>query len=358
MSDAAGLAKAPWTYLAVLKSKLGEYAALRDLDPKVRARITPLIQLHHVKNDETAVADLIALLKDLRTGWDAEPPVLLDGDWMKTSSGILRAIEAAHAVGRSAIPVTGLRRPVAYQSFVKRSLEVSRQGLAIRLRREDFAEGVEMEQSLAQVMSELGVGPGETDLIVDLRDVQESHLEADEIAAIGMLNRLPWIDDWRHLALTATAMPTGVSTFPRDRITPLRRVEWALYQALRRSRDAIPRLPTFGDYGITNPEPVEESVDPKMMRVTAHLRCATEEDWLIVKSGTIDKGGIERLPELFRALVERPDYVEEKYSSADDWIEQVGKGDASPGNATTWRHRGSVRHLTLVTRQVSSQAAA
>lgn len=358
MSDAAGLAKARWTYLAVLKSKLGEYAALRDLDPKVRARITPLIQLHHPKGDETTVADLVALLKDLRTGWDAGPPVLLDGDWMKTSSGIVRAVEAAHAVGRIAIPVTGLRRPTAYQSFVKRSLEHAGQGAAVRLRREDFADGVDLEQNLAKLLSDLGVDPSTTDLIIDLRDVQESHLEADEIAAIGMLNRLPWVDDWRHLALTATAMPAGVSTFPRDQITPLRRVEWSLYKAVRSSRDSISRVPTFGDYGITNPEPVEESVDPKMMRVTAHLRCATEEDWLIVKSGTIDTGGIERLPSLFETLTQRNDYQREKFSSADDWIEQVIKGDASPGNATTWRYRGTIRHLTLVTRQVSNESAA
>lgn len=358
MSDAMSVGKAPWTYLAVLKSKSGEYAALRDLDPKVRARITPLIQLHNRKGDETTVADLVGLLKDLRTGWEVEPPVLLDGDWMATPSGILRAIDAAHAVGRIAIPVTGLGRSAAYQSFVKRSLEQSRQGVAIRLRREDFAEGVDTEQSLAQVMFELGVEAGETDLIIDLREVQESHLEADEIAAIGMLNHLPWADDWRHLALTATAMPAGVSSFPRDHITPLRRLEWALYQSVRDSRDAIPRLPTFGDYGITNPEPVEESVDPKMMRVTAHLRCATEEHWLIVKSVTIDKGGIERLPTLFRALIERPDYLRERFSSADDWIDEVSKGAASPGNATIWRYRGTVRHLTLVTRQVSNQSAA
>jgi hypothetical protein len=207
-------------------------------------------------------------------------------------------------------------------------------------------------------MSDLGVGPGETDLIIDLRAVQESHLEADEIAALGMLNRLPWTDEWRHLALTATAMPTGVSAFPRDQITPLRRVEWALYKAVRSGRDARARLPTFGDYGITNPEPVEESVDPKMMRVTAHLRCATEDDWLIVKSRTIDTGGIERLPRLFQALTQREDYQREVFSSADDWIEAVIKGETSPGNATTWRHRGTVRHLTLVTRQVSNQAAA
>lgn len=357
MSDAPSLADAPWTYLAVLKSKLGEYAALRELNPKVRARITPLIQLHHAKNDETAVADLVALLKDLRTGWDLEPPMLLDGDWMKNSSGILRAVEAAHALGRIAIPVTGLQRPAAYQSFVKRSLEHADQGVAVRLRREDFADAVDLEQTLRHLMSELGVDPGDTDLIIDLRDIQESHLEADEIAAIGMLNRLPWTDEWRHLALTATAMPAGVSAFPRDQITPLRRVEWALHKAVRSSRYAIPRLPTFGDYGITNPEPVEESVEPKMMRVTAHLRCATEDDWLIVKSGTIDRGGIERLPGLFQALTQREDYQREKFSSADDWIEDVING-ASPGNATTWRHRGTVRHLTLVTRQVSNQAAA
>jgi hypothetical protein len=359
LADSSALVEAPWTYLAILKGKQGEYAALGDLDPATRAKVTPLFQLRSNKGDEAAVAELASAMKDLRTGWDPEGPVLLDGEWMASAeSGLWRALDAVHAHGRPALPVTGTGRSNEYQRSVKRAVETWHEGVVVRLGRGDFSRSEGIADLLGRLLSDLGVVPAQVDLILDFRSLQEAHLAADEIAAIGMLNQVPYIGEWRHLAITGTGMPASVSAFPRNQITPLRRLEWWLYQGLRSQRHGIPRLPTFGDYGITNPDQVENSIDPKFMRPTAHLRYATENDWLIVKTRTIDSGGIDALPELFRALVERPEYQCVSTSSADRWVEQVSQGKVTPGNTTTWRQHGTGRHLTVATRQLSNQAAA
>ncbi len=127
---------------------------------------------------------------------------------------------------------------------------------------------------------------------------------------------------------------------------------------MRSQRHSIGRLPTFGDYGITHPDQVENSAEPKFMRPTPHLRYATDNDWLIVKTRTIDSGGIDALPELFRALAQRPEYQCVGTSTADRWVDQVSKGSIPPGNTTTWRQHGTGRHLTVATRQLSNQTAA
>lgn len=359
MADSSALVVAPWTYLAILKGKKGEYAALGDLDPGTRTKVTPLFQLRSKKGDEAAVAELATAVKDLRTGWDPEPPMLLDGDWMANQEwGLWRALEAVHSHGRPALPVTGVGRSTEYQRAVKRAVETWHEGVVLRVRREDFAQSEGIERLLERLLSDLGVVPAQVDLILDLRSLQEAHLAADEIAAIGMLNQLPHIGEWRHLALAGTGMAASVSSFPRNEITPLRRLEWWLYQGVRNQRHNIRRLPTFGDYGINHPDQVEDSTDPKFMRPTAHLRYATENDWLIVKTRTVDSGGIDALPELFRALMKRPEYQCLGTSSADRWVDEVSKGSASPGNPTTWRQHGTGRHLTVSTRQLSNLAAA
>lgn len=230
--------------------------------------------------------------------------------------------------------------------------------MALRLNREDFIRLDLLETRLSQLLAELGVAPAEVDLILDLRDVQEAHLAADEMAAIGMLTQLPWANKWRHLALAATGMPVGVRSFPRDEITPTRRVEWWLWQGVWEQQSQLPRMPTFADYAIAHPDPVEDAGDNKVRKVSAHLRYTTKRDWLIVKSLPIGDGGIDRLPELFRALTERSEYESADFCSADRWIDQVSRRNVSPGNATTWRQQGTVRHLTLVTRQLSNLDAA
>lgn len=351
--------EAPWTYLAILKGKKGEYAALGDLDPGTRAKVTPLFQLRSNKDDEAAVAELATAVKDLRLGWDPEPPMLLDGDWMANQEwGLWRALEAVHSHGRPALPVTGVGRSTGYQRAVKRAVETWHEGVVLRVRREDFAQPEGIEEALGRLLADLGVVPAQVDLILDLRSMKEAHLAADEIAAIGMLNQLPRVKEWRHLALAGTGMPDSVRAYPRNEITPVRRLEWWLYQGMRSQMHSIGRLPTFGDYGVTHPDQVENSTEPKFMRPTAHLRYATENDWLIVKTRTIDSGGIAALPELFRALVQRPEYQCGGTSTADRWVDQVSKGSISPGGTTTWLQHGTGRHLTVVTRQLSNRAAA
>ena len=230
--------------------------------------------------------------------------------------------------------------------------------MALRLNREDFARLDLLETRLSQLLAELGVAPAEVDLILDLRDVQEGHLAADEMAAIGMLTQLPWATNGVTWRSPATGMPVGVRSFPRDEITPTRRVEWWLWQGVWEQRLQLPRMPTFADYTIAHPDPVEDAGDNKVRKVSAHLRYTTKRDWLIVKSLPIGDGGIDRLPELFRALTERSEYESADFCSADRWIDQVSRRNVSPGNATTWRQQGTVRHLTLVTRQLSNLDAA
>ena len=40
--------------------------------------------------------------------------------------------------------------------------------------------------------------------LLDLRDVVYEHLAADELAVMGVLAKLPWPTDWRHVELVRT----------------------------------------------------------------------------------------------------------------------------------------------------------
>lgn len=58
--------------------------------------------------------------------------------------------------------------------------------------------------SFAKFLSSFDARPGDVDLVLDLGDVVYEHLAADELAVVGVLAKLPWPTEWRHVQLVRT----------------------------------------------------------------------------------------------------------------------------------------------------------
>ncbi len=152
----------------------------------------------------------------------------------------------------------------------------------------------------------MGVDPTTVDLVIDLRDV-----------------------DFMKLGATSVAVA---------------------------SAGDLRRRPTYSDYVIAHPDPVEDQSGPAI-NMTASLRYSTEDTVLIVKGVRVRENGSALFPDLLRQLVARPEFAGQAFSRGDGWIEAAAKRDVGPGNAQKWREAGTSHHLTMITRLFATAAA-
>lgn len=336
----------PWSYLAILKGRQAEFAALAKIKSAVRQGITPLIAL------QPQAGDLVKTLKHIRTSMAVEGPVLLDGERM-TPAVFAAELDAVWQVQWLPVPVTSIDRSSAYQDVVGEAAAALGCGVAIRLRREDLAGPPDVaSRALQDFLDRLRVGPGDVDLVIDLRDIQYSHVAAERLAVMSMLNKLPHPDAWRHLAFSATAMPPTLKGMARDDVTAHPRAEWELWRTLRTNSTRLPRLPVYGDYAIAHPDPVDE-VDRAVPQI-ANFRYTTREDWLIARGQDITRQGPGRFRDLLEALLASPDCPSPTHCDGELWMASVAEGKASTGMAKVWRTWSTVHHWTSVTEQLAS----
>lgn len=357
MSNDDDLVLTRWSYLAILKGRQAEYQGLADVAPAIRSSITPMIQLWQVQADP--VMRLATALANLKTTFGTEGPILLDGDWLDDPADLGRAIESTRVHGWAAVPVTSLNRPAAYQHVVNEAVRRDRRGMALRVTRDDFgASGARLEARLHSLLRDLSLDPTDVDLIVDMRAIVDVQLEAAEVAAAAMLRLLPYRDEWRHLVLAGSGMPAYMKDFPREAITPIRRTEWWVYQGVCERAGDLARKPTFGDYGITNPDPVEDIDAKGALPETAQLRYTTADGWLMLRGLDIKKHPIDHFVTLLAELRTRPEFSGASFSSGDRWVVDVIERRAEPGRAVTWRRAALTHHLTYVTQQLARMTVA
>lgn len=340
----------PWTYLALLKGKQAEYDALRELNLPVRRQVTPLLLLREAGGAAT-VADLAAQLDRLRIDWGDQGPVILDGEWLTDPTTFRLALEAARSKGWVAVPSARLTDPDTYVEVVR--LAALNVGAVLRLSRADFASG-EIEERLGSMLDAISLAPERVDLVLDLRNVEWTHLGADTLAVENMIGQLPTPTRWRHLAVASSSIPPDFRGFARNEITRVPRAEAWLYEALFDRRRLMARLPVYADYVVANPDPVEE-VHADYLPQNALLRYSTSGDWLFARGYDINKEGSGHIPPLLSRLMKEEGFRDASFSAGDRWIVDAASGDGASGNATIWRRAGSSHHMTLVTQQIASQ---
>ena len=157
-------------YMPLLKSRAGEFRALRSLTRSQRSQLLPLMDLvpplwDFEKEAPTRSMDEHASLVSphLWRSWGPDLPILLDGQNLDTDTAernpLEQIIEGCRARGIQAIPVTGLDRSQEYQSAVRRSLTRDRRGSCIRLESEDLAAIGRLEAALKDLMESARARP-------------------------------------------------------------------------------------------------------------------------------------------------------------------------------------------------------
>jgi len=341
----------PSHYVPVLKVKRGEKQALAQISPELVPRITPLLEIverneskaptldHHLGTAFAKLAESVArysrCLLDAR---ELEP----DGP-----SAAAAVFGRAVAEGISFTPVTGVTR-----SFdVGSALQHRAHGLALRLTREEFEEGA-LPGRLNAFTRGHGLHREETDLILDLGAVNDTVTPGVRALTDAFLSAVPDHAAWRTLTVSACAFPLSMGGVDRHSYDLVERADWLAWRdGLHTRRDELVLLPTYSDCAIQHPTGVE-GFDPRIMTVSAAIRYALDEQWLLIKgeSSRRTRPSVQ-FPRLATQLVYghlRNHFAGESHCAGCASIKNAADGAPNLGSAEVWRRLGTIHHITRV----------
>lgn len=382
---------ATWRQLVVMKSLPAEYRALRGLRPDIAKAVTPLVQLwdrkptaaveegdqerDEIEPGDSGFFDQQPIWEDgqgqpvwqrLRNGlftkargsWDKEQAVLLDGEWLEDATAFTTVVTNCRADGMRVIPVTGLDRTLAYGHAIIDAAAADRGGLAVGLRPSDFLGGrTVLQERLDTLLAPMKLRPRWVDLVMDLGCLDEAFLERDELNAESMVRALPYLDDWRNLAIVGSGTPKEVkeSRFKRDEITPFRRLEWLLWKELLSRHAHIGRIPTYGDYGVIHPDQVEPIGEPKSLPRIPKIIYAARDELLMIRGHDLRHAGDDGQFRVLLDLLKKNDsWPGPNFSSGDAWFERAARGVDRPSDWGTWKWAGQIHLLTHTSQQLAN----
>ncbi|MCS5697253.1 beta family protein [Desulfofundulus thermocisternus] len=354
-------------YVPILKWKRGERVALQYLDNSIKNKLTPLIEIVPVswnydedRPEKTLNEHLQEIGTQLSTSWGLEKPLFIDlllldpSERMSDGKHPLSFIrEKAKAENIKIVPVTGYDRDPSYQTEVKKANAEDALGICIRLTDDDFT--YDLESRLNELLEYFKIAPSQVDIVIDFKYISPQDVKKTLFTAIGLLNSIPQINEWRSLTLCGTSFPEHLGDVSSHSLEEIPRVEWLIWNILvTKAKDKINRLPTFGDYTINNPFLIE--MDPRLMRMTANIRYTIDDNWLIAKGGQIRKYKWTQAFALCDEIVKDPRFCGPNFSWGDEYIYNCANRVTGygPGNAEIWRRVGTNHHLTFIVDRLST----
>ncbi|MCY4653461.1 MAG: hypothetical protein OXC95_09890, partial [Dehalococcoidia bacterium] len=342
----------PGHYVPVLKVKRGEKNALQLISVNLRPHITPLLEIVEWQRSDKKPSlsrHLDTAFKDLAKSLHRYPRCFLDSREL-APHGDTAAEEVFRRAARDGIPfipVTGISRG----ADVSAALSNRERGLAIRLTRSEFEVG-ELSSRLPDFMAHHGIGFEDTDLIVDLGPVEDMVTEGVARLATQFLADIPHADSWRTLTVSASAFPLSMGIVERNSHGYAARTEWLAWRNHLRDGDRVRRIPTFSDCAIQHPSGVE-GFDPRFMPVSAAVRYALSDDWLLIKGeSTRRRPATVQFPQLAKQLVYghlRRRFRGPTHCQGCASIKAAANGRRGLGSPEVWRRLGTVHHITEVT---------
>jgi hypothetical protein len=345
-------------YVGSLRTKAGEYRALRELIAGDRDNLTPLWEVQPVpeaddgKDPKTIDDHLETVVEQIVNAWpnatafiDVE---LVEGERMASGAHPLEWM-CTHAKLQQTVlvPVTGPDRDGA-SAAAAQSVHANRAtGIAIRLPASAIADAPGLRTFVQQF------GNVELDLVVDLEYVTDATLAVIGQFLPAVLNALAAIRQWHTFTLLAGSFPELLSEYGRGMIIESR-PEWSAWRSLVALQPpALTRKPTYGDYGIAHP--IYTELPPYAMAAAA-IRYTAENEWYIFRGYQIATtrrvqgygfAQYNTLADQCRKTI--PPYRGRAYSAGDRYIDDCGNG-GSPGNNTTWRFVGTNQHIVFASR--------
>lgn len=165
-----------------------------------------------------------------------------------------------------------------------------------------------------------------------------------QVAALSALAKV------QTVTVAGGSFPLGLGGLKQGGAHYLDRKELQIWQEVRKLADCDEVI--FGDYGVTNPEPLEE-IDPSKLNPAAAIRYTLSTTWRVLRGGgvkTPGKGGMGQYKNLCKILIKSADYSGVIFSYGDERYDYHAQLATSSGSYMTWRRDATSHHIVLTVR--------
>ena len=347
----------PDQYVPTLKLKRGEKAALGRIPAVLRSRITPLLEIVERRNDKTPPEHLETAFDGFAENMKGYPRCFLDAREIEPDgpATAMAVFSRAASTGVAFTPVTGVSRTVDLPA----ALAHANHGLALRLTRTEFENG-DYPAKIQSFLAHHDIPPTNIDLIIDLGAIGDMISVGVGTLTEEFMGVVPHHIEWRTVTVSACAFPRSMGAVEKHSHKLVERTDWISWKEnLHSRRGELARLPSFGDCVIQHPQGVE-GFDPRTMPVSASIRYAKAEEWLLVKGESTRY----MLPSVqFPALATKLVYghLKQSFFGSDHCpgcksMQEAALGAPGYGSAEAWRRLGTIHHISLVMQELGALA--
>ncbi len=338
-------------YVPVLRWKRAEWVALRNIHPRYRKLITPLIEIIPKKFNSAHSQEFNVLIEqignDLIESWGGLPLFLELGLFtterhFRLQNNILTIL--SNEV-ENIIPVVSVNLSASYQRTIRSILQQCNQGVCLRIKKNDLRRST-LPKAINNLLSDLRLTHKKADLVVDLEIIDSSCPSLSDLSTF-----IPSLSEWRSFTVISGAFPQDLTGFsPGQHLLP--RLDWQNWLSqVTSSKQKFPRKPSFGDYTIQYPI---YSEPPERANFSASIRYTASSNWVIMRGESAKTMGFNQWPANALLLCERSEFCGPNFSVGDQYIYDRSQMNDSTGNPETWLRAAINHHLTFVVNQFSS----
>lgn len=337
-----------FTYFPVLRWKQGEVTAVRRLDAADRTSMLPLaeVQLLEASNAQPK------LRKALEQADAASNPVGLDLKPAYTP----RVPLAALAKLTGAFQASGLKTwPVIHATDALLDLPgltefKGHPAVVLRI----YPNETLLPNALGLIAATRSACGRKTLIyvVLDLDSVGGIAVTALATSLESFVRDITATSEVAQVAMVGGSFPYSLTGFKVGVGNRLPRRELDVWKGLR----TLPGCGAvaFGDYGVTNPKPLED-IDPRAINPAAAIRYTVQNEWWLLRASGVrskGKGGMGQYNDLCRILIASADYSGAGFSYGDFQYDAHAKPGASSGSFMTWRRDATSHHLVYTVRQL------
>lgn len=333
-------------YIPILRWKQGEQHALRKVDAADRQWMLPIAEVQVV---EASVAQP-KLEKTMLSSAGTDFPIGVDfaeaGRLLVPHSLLADRCKRLKAAGIDAWPTLRVSHGIADLAGLSHYKGHSQ--IVVRSRSESTPLK-DVQAVISALIKECGKDV-EIHVILDMYAIGDvdvatkaAHLQP-QVATLSALSKV------KTVTVAGGSFPLSLGGLKQGGAHYLARKELEIWQAVRKLPECGKVI--FGDYGVTNPEPLEE-IDPRKLNPAAAIRYTLTNTWRVLRGGgvkTPGKGGMGQYKNLCKILIKSPDYSGVPFSFGDERYDFHSQALTSSGSYMTWRRDATSHHLVLTVR--------
>jgi hypothetical protein len=355
-------------YLPILKSKLGEFTALTNLDDALKERIAPLFEVTPLEWDQTerkvprTLQDhLDSFCKKLIRKWPTNNCFIDTSllNWKETDNTDKIKYVFDKLAEKKIIPTPVASLSASAQfilALLKSVKKYEIKEIGVRVNPKDVT-AIDFQEKLVAVLESFGFTPPQCHLIFDLADANFLEVENIADAIVGILESFPFAEQWKSFTVAGTAFPA--SNLIKEGKSEYARNEWKFYSTLRSklNESSFKRSINYGDYSIVNPGYFE--FNPKIMKASANIRYTHHDKWIVVKGKALkESADYAQYTKLAKQIFDSEDFLGESFSQGDLHLAKCVREEEGPGAPSVWNWVGNNHHFVKVLSDLSAMSPA